>query len=504
MALTQRLELKQGQSLVMTPLLQQSIKLLQYSNLELSAFVEAEIEKNPLLERDTGAASEEIPDPPPENDSAPASDPGVDRGLSDGFDTAAEFHAEDGSYTDDIREALPDGPALPAGIPAGRAAESTGGGRDLDHLPAPGISLRAHLEAQLAVAALSASRRFIAEVLIDAVDESGYLRTDLAEVAGRLGASLAECGAVLEILQGFDPCGVFARSLSECLALQLKERNRLDPAMRIVLTRLDLVARRDHAALSLLCGLEQPDIAEMIAEIRALDPKPGLAFDVQQVEAIVPDILVRRGSSGWQIELNPDTLPRVLVNSAYYAEVARTALSREEKTFISECLNTANWLTRSLDQRARTMLKVAREIVRRQDAFLSQGVRHLRPLNLKAVAEQIGMHESTVSRVTSNKYIETPRGTFELKYFFTSAIQSIDGGEAHSAAAVRDRIRELVANENHDVLSDDRIVTILSTDGIEIARRTVAKYREALRIPSSVERRRFRRAQGKMRQRKSG
>jgi RNA polymerase sigma-54 factor len=295
-------------------------------------------------------------------------------------------------------------------------------------------------------------------------------------------------------VQGFDPCGVFARDLAECLALQLRERQRLDPAMALMLARLDLVAKRDCAALCALCGLEMPDIIEMIAEIRALDPKPGLAFGVDHVETIVPDILVRRSATGWQIELNPDALPRVLVNSVYYAEVSRKPLARHEKVFLSECLNTANWLTRSLDQRAKTILKVAREIVRRQDAFLTLGVRHLRPLNLKAVADAIGMHESTVSRVTSNKYVDTPRGTFELKFFFTSAIQAVDGGEAHSAAAVKDRIRELVANEQDNVLSDDRIVTILGSDGIEIARRTVAKYREELRIRSSVERRRLRQA----------
>jgi RNA polymerase sigma-54 factor len=265
--------------------------------------------------------------------------------------------------------------------------------------------------------------------------------------------------------------------------------------MATMLTRLDLVARRDCAALSAVCGVDVQDIIEMIAEIRALDPKPGLAFGFDHVETIIPDILVRPSASGWHIELNPDALPRVLVNSVYYAEVNRKPLARHEKAFLSECLNTANWLTRSLDQRAKTILKVAREIVRRQDAFLIHGVRHLRPLNLKAVADAIAMHESTVSRVTSNKYIETPRGTFELKFFFTSAIQAVDGGESHSAAAVKDRIRELVANELDDVLSDDRIVTILVNDGIEIARRTVAKYREELRIRSSVERRRLRQAQ---------
>jgi RNA polymerase sigma-54 factor len=392
------------------------------------------------------------------------------------------------------RDAPPDGPSLATGTP-GTGLRQSERDPDAGALAVPEITLKSHLEGQLAVAGLTPSKRFIAEVLIDAVDDAGYLRADLADIARRLEVSEAECEAVLAVLQGFEPSGVFARSLSECLALQLKELNRLDPAMQIMLTRLDLVARRDYATLSALCGLDRSDIVEMISEIRALDPKPGLAFASGQVEIIVPDILLRRGAAGWQIELNPDTLPRVLVNSVYYAEVSRTALSREARLFLSECFNTANWLTKSLDQRAKTVLKVAQEIVRRQEAFLSHGVRHLRPLNLKAVADAIGMHESTVSRVTSNKYIETPRGIFELKFFFTSAIQSVDGSEAHSAVAVKDRIRELVENENDDVLSDDRIVTILTADGIEIARRTVAKYRDALRIRSSVERRRLRRAE---------
>ena len=336
-------------------------------------------------------------------------------------------------------------------------------------------------------------QRFIAEVLIEAVDEAGYLRADLAEVAERLGASREDCESTLAVLQGFDPAGVFARDLVECLALQLKERDRLDPAMQLLLTRLDLVAKRDIAGLSALCCLDASDIADMIAEIRALTPKPGLAFGSEPVQPVVPDVYVREGADGtWHVELNSDTLPRVLVNARYYAQVSRTARNRDDKTYLTDCLNNANWLVKSLDQRARTIVKVASEIVRQQDAFLTHGVRHLRPLNLRLIADAIGMHESTVSRVTSNKYMATPRGLFELKYFFTSAIQSANGGEAHSAEAVRDRIRELVEKEENDVLSDDRIVTMLSADGIDIARRTVAKYREALRIPSSVERRRLR------------
>jgi RNA polymerase sigma-54 factor len=363
----------------------------------------------------------------------------------------------------------------------------------LDENVAAESTLKAHLEAQLAIAALAPDQRFIAMMLIESVDEAGYLRADLGEVAERLGCAVGDCEAALSELQGFDPVGVFARDLRECLALQLEDLDRLDPAMQKLLDHLDLVARRDLAQLSAHCGVEMSDVTDMISELRNLSPKPGLGFGSDPVQPVVPDIYVREGSDGtWQVELNSDTLPRVLVNARYYAEVNRTARTREDKAYLTECLNSANWLVKSLDQRARTIVKVASEIVRQQDAFLTHGVRHLRPLNLRLIADAISMHESTVSRVTSNKYMATPRGLFELKYFFTAAIQSVNGGEAHSAEAVRDRIRELVGNENGEVLSDDRIVTMLSQDGIDIARRTVAKYREALRIPSSVERRRLR------------
>jgi RNA polymerase sigma-54 factor len=498
MALTQRLELKQGQSLVMTPQLQQAIKLLQLSNLELNEYVEGELERNPLLEREEAQSSEsEV--------GAAQTDDGIDKAslveiLSrEDFGTAADLDAgHDDLYADETRaekQPLAAGANSPPLTDWSRAGANArvDGDEDFEGNLAADATLKSHLEAQLCIAALPPAQRFIAVVLIESVDEAGYLRADLAEVAERLGCTVKDCEATLAELQGFDPAGVFARDLSECLALQLKEHDRLDPAMRTLLTRLDLVARRDLAALSALCALDSSDISEMIAEIRKLNPKPGQAFGSEPVQAVVPDVYVREGSDGsWHVELNSDTLPRVLVNSRYYAEVNRGARTREDKVYLTDCLNNANWLVKSLDQRARTIIKVASEIVRQQDAFLTHGVRHLRPLNLRLIADAISMHESTVSRVTSNKYMATPRGLFELKYFFTAAIQAMNGGEAHSAEAVRDRIRELVCNERGNVLSDDRIVTILSQDGIDIARRTVAKYREALRIPSSVERRRLR------------
>jgi len=358
------------------------------------------------------------------------------------------------------------------------------------------VTLVDHLAEQLALAVADPARRMIGRHLIDLVDEAGYLTESLAEAAEKLGAPLAEVESVLAILQGFDPPGVCARNLTECLAIQLKEQDRFDPAMQTLVEHLDLLAKRDLAALRKVCDVSEDDLSDMIAEIRQLNPKPGLAFGSTLVQPIVPDVFVRQGPDGSSIvELNSDTLPKVLLNQSYYAEVADTARNDKDKTYLADCLQTATWLVRALDQRAKTILKVATEIVRQQDAFFAHGVQHLRPLNLKTVADAIGMHESTVSRVTANKYMATSRGIFELKFFFTSSIAAADGGEAHSAEAVRHRIRQLIDGETADgVLSDDTIVDKLRAAGIDIARRTVAKYREAMKIPSSVQRRRDRQA----------
>jgi RNA polymerase sigma-54 factor len=368
----------------------------------------------------------------------------------------------------------------------------------LESTVAGGGTLKDHLEDQLTIAALPPDKRLIGLALIDSIDEAGYLRADLAELSERLAIEVHVVEEVLSVVQGFDPVGVGARDLAECLAIQLKAQNRYDPAIAALLGRLDLVARRDTAALRELCGVDSADVQDMIAEIRGLTPKPGLAFSTEPVQAVVPDVFVRIGpDGGWHVELNADTLPKLLVNSRYYSQVSKGARDKDSKTYLTDCLNSANWLVKSLDQRARTILKVATEIVRQQDSFLTYGVRHLRPLNLRTIADAISMHESTVSRVTSNKYISTPRGMFELKYFFTASIQAVNGAEAHSAEAVRDRIKELIQNEDAvEILSDDRIVALLSADGVNIARRTVAKYREAMRIPSSVERRRLKSMDG--------
>jgi len=297
---------------------------------------------------------------------------------------------------------------------------------------------------------------------------------------------------ILRVIQGFDPSGVGARDLAECLAIQLRERDRFDPAMQVLVGHLDLLAKRDFAALRKICKVDEEDILDMLGEIRRLDPKPGRAFGGGSIAPVLPDVILRPLPDGsWHVELNTDVLPRILVNNNYAARVGKTKGKEADRDFISSCRQTANWLTKSLEQRARTILKVSSEIVRQQERFLTHGIECLRPLDLKTIAEAVGVHESTVSRVTSNKYMATPRGLFELKYFFTASIAAHDGGAAHSAESVRSRIRQMIGGENpSQILSDDAIVVRLKEANIDIARRTVAKYRETLKIPSSVERRR--------------
>jgi RNA polymerase sigma-54 factor len=507
-AIAQRLDLRQTQALVMTPQLQQAIKLLQLSNMELTEFVDGELERNPLLERDEG-----------EGDEPSRADGGVDGGI-DGADERPR--AGDGEAEPDVpdaheltsRETLPETSQQPldaddsnlwgsAGAGEGDEAVQNwreGGTRTdfpdedsgFESTLTREITLRDHLLQQLGMAIDDPVGRIIGTMLIDMVDAAGYLVGDPAEVAEKLGCPPERVTAVLEVLQRCEPTGVCARNLAECLALQLAERDRLDPAMKTLLDNLPLLASRDRAQLMKLCGIDAEDLADMVAEIRSLNPKPGETFGSEPAPPVIPDVLMRASrEGGWLVELNAETLPRVLVNTRYHAQVVKGKLQKSEKDYLSERLQSANWLVKSLHQRATTILKVASEIVRQQDGFFRFGVQHLRPLILRDIAEAIEMHESTVSRVTSNKFIATPRGVFELKYFFTASIPSSQGGGAHSAEAVRHRIKELIDGEPaHDVLSDDKLVEILSKEGIEIARRTVAKYRESLRISSSVQRRR--------------
>ena len=520
MALTQRLEFRQSQSLVMTPQLMQAIKLLQLSNLDLSTFVEEELERNPLLERANDGPEVPVAGEQQMSERSEFSDAGEAGGEDFGDGGGAAGESFDGAPEDwmsrdlgtrtEIEQTLDTGldnvfseePAETAARNAQDAAPTTytewGGGAsgdedyNLEAFVAAETTLSDHLAEQAAVAFTAPADRMIGQYLIDLVDEAGYLPADLGQAADRLGAEQADVDAVLGVLQTFDPPGICARNLSECLAIQLRELDRYDPAMQALVEHLDILAKRDFASLRKLCGVDDEDLVDMIGEIRRLDPKPGLKFGTTRTQTMVPDVYVRPGpDGGWLVELNSDTLPRVLVNQVYYSELSKTIRKDGDKSYFTDCLQNATWLVRALDQRARTILKVATEIVRQQDGFFTHGVAHLRPLNLKAVADAIQMHESTVSRVTANKYMATNRGTFELKYFFTASIASADGGEAHSAEAVRHHIKQLIdAEDPSAILSDDTIVEKLRAAGIDIARRTVAKYREAMRIPSSVQRRR--------------
>ncbi|AEQ53419.1 RNA polymerase factor sigma-54 [Pelagibacterium halotolerans] len=497
MALSPRLDVRQTQTLTLTPQLMASIRLLQLSHMELSAFVDAELLRNPLLE------SPDAPDgdTPMERERAEEIDPYRDVVDHSGHLGSATTIAD--SLDTDVSNVFPeqsgqDSLSQSSSWPEGKGGVLGGEAPDIDQYVSAQISLADHLAEQVNLIVKDPAERLIARSLVDNLDERGYLMAETGQIAEQLGTSPETVEAVLGKVQGCEPLGVFARSLAECLAIQLAEKDRLDPMMAGLLAHLDLVAGHDLALLGRKIGADREDILDMLAELRELDPRPGRAFDFSPVQSVVPDVFVKRGNDGgWQVELNSEVLPRVLVNRVYYASISKKTRDAEEKTFLVDCLNTANWLTKSLDQRAQTILKVATEIVKQQDGFLRRGISHLRPMTLKTVATEIEMHESTVSRVTANKYIATPRGLFEMKYFFTTALNSSSGGDDHSAEAVRHRIRQLIEAEKPDaILSDDTIAEVLKREqGIDVARRTVAKYREGMGIASSVIRRRQKKAQ---------
>lgn len=452
-----RTEARVSQTAALSPQVLQSIKLLQFTQEELYAFVEAELEKNPLLDRsedampETGKITEEQPAPRlGDTGRGPGSS---DRSVLSVGETDSDWQQE-------------------------RIVEQT--------------TLQEHLEGQLLIATRDPSLRMIAEHIIHSLEPSGYLTETVANIAMRLGTELAAVDQALALVQTFEPTGIAARNVAECLAAQLAEQDRLDPAMRTLLENLELLARKDLATLRRICGVDQEDLADMLAEIRALNPRPGSGFEHETMSTVLPDVSVsRQADGGWKVQVNDDALPRVLVNRDYYAMLSSATSDSNEQLFLSECLESANWLTRCLDQRVQTILKVTTEIVRQQRAFFEKGVEHMRPLRLRTIADALDIHESTVSRVTSNKVIETSRGTFPMKFFFPAALRASDGGQDHAANAVHHRIRKLIdAEQAAEPLSDDAIVKRLKDMDIRIARRTVTKYREAMRIPSSLHRRR--------------
>ena len=486
MALGPRLDLRQSQSLVMTPQLQQAIKLLALSNLEIEAFIGEALDANPLLEMgeaagEPGEALVEIVEARRTTlESSPVDQlVGEGRGEDDrplDIDVGAldrDRDTGDADWGGDFRIAGgDDGPGI-------------------DERGAGAPTLAEHLDAQLGQVARDPRMAAIARHLIGLLDEAGYLTASLLEIAGDLGLPQAEVEAALALLQSLDPSGVGARNLAECLALQAREADRYDPCMARLLEHLDLLGRGELARLKRICGVDDEDFAEMLAELRGYDPKPGLRFSSGGGESVVPDILITASADGWDIALNQATLPRLIVNRSYYVEMRGACGDKAARGWLSERLADANWLVKALDQRARTILKVASEIVKQQDGFFRHGVSQLRPLTLRTVAEAIEMHESTVSRVTSNKYLHCERGTFELKYFFTSGVGSTQDEGGASAEAVKAAIRQLIeAEDAKAILSDDTLVDLLKQRGFDLARRTVAKYREAIGLGSSVQRRR--------------
>ncbi|MGB0631324.1 MAG: RNA polymerase factor sigma-54, partial [Alphaproteobacteria bacterium] len=515
-----------------TPQLQQAIKLLQMSNVELTEFIEQEIEQNPLLEREEaeGGLEGDAPEAPAadeasddsagdadagadfdgDTDVLPPDDPAYDdmETLPDSADHAASesMGEEDRSLDTDFEnvyepESASDGATAAAGGDEGdglnwSTAGGGGGGFDddlsgLENVAAEETTLRDHLLGQVNIDFDDPIDIMIADRLIDMLDDNGWLSGELETVAVALGCTIERVEATLARCQQLDPPGIFGRSLAECLALQLREKGRFDPAMEALLDNLELLGKREFTQLRRICGVDNEDLLQMVTEIKELNPRPASDFNHEVAQPVVPDVFVRRTKEGWAVELNSDTMPRVLVNNRYYATVRRHARSKEDKEFLSDRFQSANWLVRALHQRAETILKVASELVTQQEAFFEDGVEFLKPLTLRDVAEEVSVHESTVSRVTANKYLGMSRGIFEMKYFFNSAIGQNEAGESRSAEAIRFRIKSLIDREAPEsVLSDDRIVDILREEGIDIARRTVAKYRDAMHIPSSVQRRR--------------
>ncbi len=491
MALGPRLDLRQSQSLVMTPQLQQAIKLLALSNLEIETFIGEALESNPLLEagevtRD-GPDDGDVPDSPREEASS---------------DTLmAEGRGEDDRPLDISAETLDRDRDTGDGEWGSGGSQSIGTeGPSIDERGGGAISLADHLNAQVGPAAGDAREEFLARYLIGQIDDAGYLTMNEREVAAELDMPVAEVERALAVVHSLEPAGVGARDLAECLALQAREADRYDPCMARLIDNLDLIAKGAFEQLRRMCDVDDEDFADMLAELRTYDPRPGLQFGTSEGTAVVPDVLIQRDQAGegWNISLNEATLPRLVVNRSYYLELREGSTDRESRAWLQEKLGDANWLIKALDQRQKTILKVSAEIVKQQDGFFRRGVSELKPLTLRTVAEAIEMHESTVSRVTSNKYLHCDRGTFELKYFFTSGVGADAEGEGGaSSEAVKARIKGLTdAEDPMKILSDDKLVELLKGEGFDLARRTVAKYREAMGIGSSVQRRRQKKMAG--------
>jgi RNA polymerase sigma-54 factor len=485
MGLGPSLSIRQSQQLVLTPQLRQAIQLLQLSNLELDAFIAEELSKNPLLE----SRSEDGSDEQAVGDFAADEDGGEDAPDDPGADDLISGAADDDRPLDvDWQSEALETDSFADVVTSGGNEEAF----DFDRVQYSAASLAEHLIDQLHGA--SGDVGDLARIIAETLEETGYLTVPLEQIAELTGVPIGKVEQALKLVQGLEPAGVGARSLAECLALQASAADRFDPAMARLIDNLDLLAKGRTTDLKRICGVDDEDLADMIRELRAYDPKPGCQFSAQAAQDVTPDVFVRQTRAGFAVELNQATLPRLLVNRRYYQELKSGPQDKASRAWLSECLQNASWLVKALDQRARTIVKVVSEIVQRQQGFFERGVSAMKPMTLREVAEAIGMHESTVSRVTSNKYLLCDRGLYELKYFFGSGVASAEG-EGAAAEAVKAAIREIIDNEA-DVLSDDAIAALLKQRGFDCARRTVVKYREAMGIGSSIQRRRRRKIAG--------
>jgi len=483
MGLGPSLSIRQSQQLVLTPQLAQAIKLLQLSNLELEAYLAEELSKNPLLESPSDDEAGPQVEPAVEGDAGDEApdDPGADnliRGEADDDRPLDIDWTSEALETDSFADVVGSAPSDE--------------GFDFDRVEYSAASLAEHLLDQLHGA--SGAEGDLARLIAQMVDETGYLTVSVEDIARSSGERPETVERALALVQDLDPPGVGARSLAECLALQARAADRYDPAMARLIDNLELLSRGRMQELKRICGVDDEDLADMVRELRAYDPKPGCQFSGSVAEGVTPDVFVRKTRGGYAVELNQATLPRLLVNRRYYQELKSGPQDKASRAWLSECLQSANWLVKALDQRARTIVKVVSEIVKRQQGFFDRGVSAMKPMTLREVAEAIEMHESTVSRVTSNKYLLCDRGLLELKYFFGSGVASAEGDGA-AAEAVKAGIRTIIDAET-EILSDDAIAGLLKQRGFDVARRTVVKYREAMGIGSSIQRRRLRKIAG--------
>ena len=488
MAITPKLEIKQSQSLLMTPQLRQAINLLQMSNIELSELIESELTANPLLERESDTPINEI-------DTPQTIDDYNNIALSDSEDTSPDIDYDnqfDDSGSD--REGY-DNIDTDYSWTDYNENKNRSHDNDFDYFEKKlqsQQSLYTLISEQISLNLPSKTEQIIALMLAESLDAAGYFRGNTKELAQKLKTSEDKIKSVLSILKTFEPTGIFAESLSECLEIQLKEKNRYDPSIAILLNNLHLLAEKNFKTLKKLCQADDSDLASMIEDIKSLNPKPTAEFEHDLTSYIIPDVYVSRNKHGdYNVELNTMSLPRLLINRRYYSEIKNIDNKKNTKRYLKEQIAGANFLIKALHQRAITILKVSEEIVKMQTDFFEKGVEYLKPLALKDIAENIEMHESTVSRVTSNKYMHTPCGIFELKYFFSQAAAMFDGNEQTSTLSIKHKIKKLIDEEKIDnILSDDKLVELLAMQGIKIARRTVTKYREAMNIPTSGQRKR--------------